>query len=143
VELDDEESRDTAGVQDVPPQLLFVHYMEQVKEAHWHPQIPGTAMATGGSGLWVSNLRTYVLHITNCLVTNKRTESSKPSVFRRPLNANIKNPPIHWGITLLIQVTTQPAPAGSTIDTKSEEAESPQTPCGVSLASALKASPQK
>ena len=50
VELDDEESRDTAGVQDVPPQLLFVHYMEQVKEAHWHPQIPGTIMATGGSG---------------------------------------------------------------------------------------------
>jgi ribosome assembly protein RRB1 len=50
VELDDEESRDTAGVQDVPPQLLFVHYMDQVKEAHWHPQIPGTVMATGGSG---------------------------------------------------------------------------------------------
>ena len=50
VELDDEESRDTAGVQDVPPQLLFVHYMEQIKEAHWHPQIPGTIMATGGSG---------------------------------------------------------------------------------------------
>lgn len=50
VELDDEESRDTAGVQDVPPQLLFVHYMEQVKEAHWHPQIPGTILATGGSG---------------------------------------------------------------------------------------------
>jgi ribosome assembly protein RRB1 len=53
VELDDEESRDTAGVQDVPPQLLFVHYMEQVKEAHWHPQIPGTIMATGGSGFGV------------------------------------------------------------------------------------------
>ncbi|ORY15249.1 glutamate-rich WD repeat-containing protein-like protein 1 [Clohesyomyces aquaticus] len=53
VELDDEESRDTAGVQDVPPQLLFVHYMEQVKEAHWHPQIPGTVMATGGSGFGV------------------------------------------------------------------------------------------
>jgi ribosome assembly protein RRB1 len=50
VELDDEESRDTAGVQDVPPQLLFVHYMEQVKEAHWHPQIPGAVLATGGSG---------------------------------------------------------------------------------------------
>ena len=50
VELDDEESRDTAGVQDVPPQLLFVHYMEQIKEAHWHPQIPGAVMATGGSG---------------------------------------------------------------------------------------------
>lgn len=53
VELDDEESRDTAGVQDVPPQLLFVHYMDQIKEAHWHPQIPGTLMATGGSGFGV------------------------------------------------------------------------------------------
>ncbi|KAL5381144.1 hypothetical protein DPSP01_007398 [Paraphaeosphaeria sporulosa] len=53
VELDDEESRDTGGVPDVPPQLLFVHYMEQVKEAHWHPQIPGAVMATGGSGFGV------------------------------------------------------------------------------------------
>ncbi|KAF2646415.1 glutamate-rich WD repeat-containing protein 1 [Massarina eburnea CBS 473.64] len=53
VELDDEESKDTGGVQDVPPQLLFVHYMEQVKEAHWHPQIPGAVMATGGSGFGV------------------------------------------------------------------------------------------
>ncbi|KAJ9637813.1 Ribosome assembly protein rrb1 [Coniosporium tulheliwenetii] len=51
VELDDEESRDTAGVKDVPPQLLFVHYMEMVKEGHWHPQIPGVVMATGGVGL--------------------------------------------------------------------------------------------
>ncbi|KAF2762833.1 glutamate-rich WD repeat-containing protein-like protein 1 [Pseudovirgaria hyperparasitica] len=53
VELDDEESRDTAGVADVPPQLLFVHYMDQVKEGHWHPQIPGCVMATGGSGFGV------------------------------------------------------------------------------------------
>ncbi|KAF2087951.1 glutamate-rich WD repeat-containing protein-like protein 1 [Saccharata proteae CBS 121410] len=53
VELDDEESKDTAGVQDVPPQLLFVHYMDQVKEGHWHPQIPGAVMATGGSGFGV------------------------------------------------------------------------------------------
>ena len=50
VELDDEESKDTAGTKDYPPQLLFVHYMEQVKECHWHPQIPGAIMATGGSG---------------------------------------------------------------------------------------------
>lgn len=50
VELDDEESRDTAGVEEVPPQLLFVHYMEMGKECHWHPQIPGCVMATGGAG---------------------------------------------------------------------------------------------
>ena len=50
VELDDEESKYTADVKDVPPQLLFVHYMDQVKECHWHPQIPGMVMATGGSG---------------------------------------------------------------------------------------------
>ncbi|KAK3076699.1 hypothetical protein LTS18_012300, partial [Coniosporium uncinatum] len=53
VELDDEESQETAGVQEYPPQLLFVHWMEQVKEGHWHPQIPGAVMATGGSGFGV------------------------------------------------------------------------------------------
>lgn len=50
VELDDEESRDTADVKDVPPQLLFVHYTKDIKECHWHPQIPGLVMATGGEG---------------------------------------------------------------------------------------------
>jgi len=56
VELDDEESQETASVQEYPPQLLFVHWMEQVKEGHWHPQIPGAVMATGGSGFgWVSS----------------------------------------------------------------------------------------
>ena len=50
VELDDEESKDTAGVEGVPPQLLFVHYMEGVKESHWHGQMDGVVMATGASG---------------------------------------------------------------------------------------------
>lgn len=50
VELDDEESKDTAGVADVPPQLLFVHYMDSVKECHWHPQILGCVMGTGAEG---------------------------------------------------------------------------------------------
>lgn len=49
VELDDEESKD-AGMPDVPPQLLFVHYMESVKEVHWQAQMPGTVMATGANG---------------------------------------------------------------------------------------------
>jgi ribosome assembly protein RRB1 len=49
VELDDEESRQ-AGMADIPPQLLFVHYMESVKEVHWQAQMPGTLMATGSSG---------------------------------------------------------------------------------------------
>lgn len=53
VELDDEESQFTADAKDVPPQLLFVHYMEQVKECHWHAQFPGALMATGGSGFGV------------------------------------------------------------------------------------------
>jgi len=47
VELDDEESKDTAGVKDVPPQLLFVHYHANAKELHWHPQIQSTLVATG------------------------------------------------------------------------------------------------
>jgi len=47
VELDDEESKETGGVKDWPPQLLFLHYLDGVKEGHWHPQIPGMVMATG------------------------------------------------------------------------------------------------
>lgn len=47
VEIDDEESKDTAGVKDMPPQLLFEHITEYAKEVHWHPQIPGTLVSTG------------------------------------------------------------------------------------------------
>ena len=73
VELDDEESRDTAGVQDVPPQLLFVHYMEMVKECHWHLQIPGCVMGTGGAGFG------YV-----SLCPNLRNTNQDLSVFSKP-----------------------------------------------------------
>lgn len=67
VELDDEESRDTAGVQDVPPQLLFQHHMSQVKECHWHPQIPGCVMATGGDGFGYVLSTVGLIHAANAL----------------------------------------------------------------------------
>ncbi|KAI5812154.1 WD40-repeat-containing domain protein [Pyronema omphalodes] len=50
VELDDEESRDTGGVADVPPQLMFVHHMPDVKELHWQRQAPSVVVATGAEG---------------------------------------------------------------------------------------------
>jgi ribosome assembly protein RRB1 len=56
VELDDEEYGKEAGLglgegaEKVPPQLLFIHHVEDGKELHWHPQMPGTVMVTGGSG---------------------------------------------------------------------------------------------
>jgi ribosome assembly protein RRB1 len=59
VELDDEEySKESSlglgeGSEKVPPQLLFIHHVEDGKEIHWHPQMPGFLMVTGGGGLGV------------------------------------------------------------------------------------------
>ncbi|QQP41582.1 Glutamate-rich WD repeat-containing protein 1 [Caligus rogercresseyi] len=39
-------------VADLPPQLLFIHQgLEDVKEIHWHRQIPGLMIATSHTGL--------------------------------------------------------------------------------------------
>ncbi|KAA8900679.1 hypothetical protein TRICI_006180 [Trichomonascus ciferrii] len=59
VEADDEEMRaqkkEAGGALDeIPPQLLFVHWQKDAKEVHWNKQIPNHLASTGGEGfsLW-------------------------------------------------------------------------------------------
>jgi WD40 repeat protein len=91
VELDDEESRQ-AGMADIPPQLLFVHYMESVKEVHWQAQMPGTLMATGGNGFrYVFETRNLSIMVFSTNLSSP-TVSSRPSVSRRLETRSLLHP---------------------------------------------------
>lgn len=55
VEADDDEisqqRKEAQELNDIPPQLLFVHWQRDVKDVRWHKQIPGCLVSTGGDGL--------------------------------------------------------------------------------------------
>lgn len=55
VEADDEEIKqqaaETKELEQIPPQLLFVHWQKEVKDVKWHRQIPGCLVSTGTDGL--------------------------------------------------------------------------------------------
>ncbi len=54
VELDEDEAgvpMDEDSRESIPPQLLFAHQgQKDVKEVHWHPQIPGAVISTAYDG---------------------------------------------------------------------------------------------
>lgn len=51
IEKDEEAAETSDELKDLPPQLLFIHQgLQDIKEIHWHKQIPGLLMSTSHTG---------------------------------------------------------------------------------------------
>ncbi|KAG5518603.1 hypothetical protein PMAC_003000 [Pneumocystis sp. 'macacae'] len=56
VEIDDEDqiTKEIEGLDHIPSQLMFIHMGgKDIKETHWHPQIPGCVISTSSIGIQI------------------------------------------------------------------------------------------